>query len=140
MNRGCATKQQIAGLVETTSNDPTVAPGYKQLSPESQEQVRLAFELGKPSNKDFKGIREDLAQNAQKYAVEYTNAAGYKVDVAVRAAACRGDDCLAKGIKIECDELRLGILVSFEEEHSSLVYKHWVSGLLCYVCTQTLTI
>ena len=135
MNRGCATKQQIAGLLETTSNDPTVAPGYKQLSPESQEQVRLAFELARPSDKEFKGIREDLAKKAQKYATEYTNAAGYKVDVAVRAAACRGDDCLTEGIKIGRDELRLGILVPFDEEHSSLVYKHWVNGLLCCICT-----
>jgi len=135
MSRGCATKQQIAGLVETTSNDPTVAPGYKQLSPEGQEQIRLAFELGRPSDKEFKGIREDLAKNAQRYATEFTNAAGYKVDVAVRAAACRGNDCLAEGIKIGHDELRLGILVPFDEGHSSLVYKHWVSGLLCCICT-----
>ncbi|EDU45103.1 zf-parp-type zinc finger protein [Pyrenophora tritici-repentis] len=121
----CATKQQIAGLVETTDNDPTKAPDYQRLSQESQEQVRLAFESGKPADKEFKGVREDLAGNAQKYAKEYTNATGYKVDVAVRAAACRGGDCLAKGIKILRNELRLGILVPFDGEHSIMVYKHW---------------
>lgn len=132
-NRGCATKGQIAGLVETTGNDPTKAPGYQRLSAESQEQVRLAFELGVPADKGFKGIREDLAKNAQKYAKEYMHATGYKVDVAVRAAACRGGDCLDKGVNIKRNELRLGIWVPFGEDHSSLVYKHWVSGLDCCI-------
>lgn len=119
--------------METTDNDPTKAPGYQRLSAESKEQVRLAFELGAPADKEFKGIREDLVKNAQKYAKEYMDAMGYKVDVAVRATACRGGDCLANGVNIKRNELRLGILVPFGEGHSSMVYKHWVSGLDCSI-------
>jgi hypothetical protein len=122
--RGCATKHQIAGLKETTGNDPTKAPGYDRLSPDSQEQVRLAFE-GEPVSKDFKGIREDLAKDAQRYAKEYTDVSFYKVDVASRASACRGGDCLAKNVKITKGELRLGLSVPFDREHESMVYKHW---------------
>ncbi|KAI4644886.1 hypothetical protein J4E93_005684 [Alternaria ventricosa] len=121
---GCATKHQIAGLKETTGNDPTKAPGYDRLSPESQEQVRLAFE-GQPVDKNFKGIREDLAKDAQRYAKEYTDVSFYKVDVAGRACACRGSDCLSKNVKITKGELRLGLSVPFDGEHESMVYKHW---------------
>ncbi|EOA87892.1 uncharacterized protein SETTUDRAFT_27830 [Exserohilum turcica Et28A] len=121
----CATKHQIQGLKETTENDPTKAPGYDALSPESQEQVRLAFEHGMPVDKQFKDIREDLAKDAPKYGQEYQNAMAYKVDLAARAAACRGKDCLSKQIKITKGELRLGILIPFDGEHASTVYKHW---------------
>jgi len=124
IRRGCATKHQIAGLKETTGNDPTKAPGYDRLSPESQEQVRLAFE-GQPVDKNFKGIREDLAKDAQRYAKEYTDVSFYKVDVAGRACACRGSDCLSKNVKITKGELRLGLSVPFDGEHESMVYKHW---------------
>ncbi|EUC43031.1 hypothetical protein COCMIDRAFT_101987 [Bipolaris oryzae ATCC 44560] len=122
---GCATKHQIAGLKETTENDPTKAPGYDRLSPESQEQVRLAFEKGMPVDKGFKDIREDLAKNSRKYAKEYRDAEGYKADVATRAAACRGGDCVSDNIKIIKGHLRLGILVNFDGEHVTPYYKHW---------------
>jgi hypothetical protein len=49
----------------------------------------------------------------------------YKVDVASRASACRGGDCLAKNVKITKGELRLGLSVPFDGEHESMVYKHW---------------
>ncbi|KAF1848830.1 zf-PARP-domain-containing protein, partial [Cucurbitaria berberidis CBS 394.84] len=122
---GCATTQQIKGLKETTNNDPTNAPGYDRISTESQEQVRLAFENGGPVDKEFKGIRGDLAKAAPRYAQEYLNADGYQVDVPTRAAACRGADCLSKGIKVTKGELRFGISVPFDGEHGSWVYKHW---------------
>ncbi|KAL1792531.1 hypothetical protein ACET3X_009038 [Alternaria dauci] len=122
---GCATKHQIEGLKEVTGNDPTKAPGYDRLSPESQEQVRLAFEEGKPVDKTFKGIREDLAKDARKYAREYKNVSFYRVDVAGRICACRGGDCLAKNVKITKGELRLGLSVPFDGDHETMVYKHW---------------
>lgn len=117
-------------MKETTENDPTKAPGYDRLSPESQEQVRLAFEEGMPVDKGFKDIREDLAKTSRKYAKEYTDAEGYKADVATRAAACRGGDCVSDNIKITKGHLRLGILVNFDGEHTSTYYKHWVSCFL----------
>ncbi|KAG9185928.1 hypothetical protein G6011_07259 [Alternaria panax] len=122
---GCAAKNQIAGLNGITRNDPTKAPGYDRLSPESQEQIRLAFEKGKPVKKDFKGIRQDLAKDTRRYAKEYTDVSFYKVDVAGCACACCGGDCLAKNVKITKGELRLGLSVPFDGEHESMVYKHW---------------
>lgn len=83
-----------------------------------------------PVDKQFKDIREDLAKDAPKYGQEYQNAMAYKVDLAARAAACRGKDCLSKQIKITKGELRLGILIPFDGEHASTVYKHWVRHLL----------
>ncbi|KAF5847630.1 hypothetical protein GGP41_000338 [Bipolaris sorokiniana] len=121
----CATKHQIAGLKETTENDPTKAPGYDRLSQKSQEQVRLAFEEGMPFDKGFKDIREDLAKTSCKYAKEYRDAECYKADVATRAAACRGCDCVSDNIKITKGHLRLGILVNFDGDHTSTYYKHW---------------
>lgn len=77
MVRGCATKHQIAGLKEITGNKPEEAPGFEALSAKSQEQVRLAFEAGKPVDKEFKGVREDLAKSAPRYVHEYRDAEGY---------------------------------------------------------------
>jgi len=48
------------------------------------------------------------------------------VDVASRGTAgCRYADCPGGGAKIAKGELRLGICVPFDGEHSSWVYKHW---------------
>jgi hypothetical protein len=124
-DRGCGTPHQIKGLKELTENDPTKAPGYDRLSPESQEQVRLSFEEEKVADKEFKSVREDLAKTAAKYGGEIRDAEGYAVSVATRAAACRGPDCLSQNIKITKDELRLGICVPFDGDHSSMKYKHW---------------
>ncbi|KAF2846563.1 zf-PARP-domain-containing protein [Plenodomus tracheiphilus IPT5] len=121
----CATKQQILGLKELTSDDPTKASGFGSLSPESQEQVRLAFEAGRPADKEFKDIREDLATVAPSYVREYTDAQGYKADVSTRAAACRGTACSQKGAKVVKGELRLGILVDYDGDHANWYYKHW---------------
>jgi hypothetical protein len=139
--RGCATKQQLKGLKEVTGNDATQAPGYDRLSEEAQEQVRLAFENDAVVDKDFKGIRTDLAKQAKKYGGEITNATrfdrqfyiqdafadsySYKVDVATRAAGCRSAICQDKGVKIVKGELRLGLGVPFDGEHESWQYKHW---------------
>lgn len=100
-------------------------PGYDCLSTESQEQLRLAFENGALVDKDFKGTREDLAKSAPRYGQEYRNAEGYKVDVPKRAALCRGADCLSKGTKVGHGELRFGLLIPFDGEHATWVYKHW---------------
>lgn len=77
-------------MKETTDNDPTKVPGYDRLSDEAQEQFRLTFENGALVDKEFKGVREDLAKSAPRYGQEYRNADGYKVDVPKRAALCRG--------------------------------------------------
>ncbi|OAL45666.1 glucocorticoid receptor-like (DNA-binding domain) [Pyrenochaeta sp. DS3sAY3a] len=123
---GCATRQAIKGLKELYEDDHTKVPGYSNISPESQEQLREAFENGAPTDKAFKGISEDLAKVAPVYrSKEYDNAEGYKADVAVRAAACRGPACGSQGIKIAKGELRLGILVPFDGDHGSWMYKHW---------------
>jgi len=116
-------------LREKTEGNPTKAPGYETLSAESQKQVRLAFDEGKPVDKEFKGIREDLAKDARKYGKEYRDAIGYQVDVVARAAACRGGECLSKSITITKGNLRIGINVPFDGEHTSTMYKHWVCRL-----------
>ncbi|KAF2133702.1 zf-PARP-domain-containing protein [Dothidotthia symphoricarpi CBS 119687] len=121
----CATKHQLKGLKDTTDNDATKAPGYHSLSPESQEQIRLAFENDCVTDKEFKGISEDMAKRAPKYGGEILNATGYKVDVARRAAGCRGSVCQTTGVKILKGELRLGISIPYDGEHESWVYKHW---------------
>ncbi|KAI8930803.1 hypothetical protein NX059_011826 [Plenodomus lindquistii] len=122
---GCATKHQIAGMKELTGGDPSKATGFDGLSTESQEQVRLAFEAGKPVDKEFKGVREDLAVAAPRHVREYTDAQGYKADVARRSAACRGTVCSQTSAKVLKGELRLGILVDYDGDHSSWYYKHW---------------
>lgn len=123
---GCGTPHQIRGLKEVTGDDPTNAPGYDRLSPEAQEQVRLAFEEGKVTDKTFKGVNTDLAKVAKRYDGEITDAESYKVDVASRSTAgCRNSDCPDNGVKIQKGELRLGFLVPYDGEHSSWRYKHW---------------
>lgn len=126
-------------MKETTGNDPTKAPGYDKLSPESQEQVRLAFENGMPTEKTFKGISKERAKDAPKYAREYTDATGYKTDVGTRSAACRGHNCLTESAKIMKGELRLGIYVDFDGEHFTTYYKHWVSHLFSSKASVVLT-
>lgn len=79
VTRGCATKFQITGLKDTTENDAAKAPGYDRLSAESQEQVRLAFEEGRPVDKEFKGVCAELAKVAPRYSKEYRDAEGYVV-------------------------------------------------------------
>jgi hypothetical protein len=116
-------------LIETTGKDPSKVPGYDRLSPESQEQVSLAFEHDGPVDKDFKGICTDLAKDARRYGKEYHDVSRYKVDVAKRQAACRGAECLEKNIKITKGHLRLGLSVPFDGDHETMVYKHWVSGV-----------
>jgi len=85
----------------------------------------LAFEHGKPVDKTFNGIRKDLAQSAPRYAREYTDAQGYKADVPIRTAACRGSACSRQNSKVLKGELRFGILVDYDGEHSSWYDKHW---------------
>ncbi|KAH7082651.1 hypothetical protein BKA63DRAFT_394085, partial [Paraphoma chrysanthemicola] len=121
---GCATKHQIKGLIEVTGNDATQAPGYEGLSEEAQEEVRQAFENEGVVDKDFKGKRADLAKASPRYN-DIMNAEGYKVDIAKRATGCRNAQCPSEGSKILKGEVRLGICVPFDGDHSSWLYKHW---------------
>lgn len=86
----------------------------------------MAFEAGKPVDKEFKDVRPDLAKNARRYTREYTEAEGYKVDICSRKTMCRGPACTEQNIKIAKGELRLGLSIPFDDgEGSSYVYKHW---------------
>lgn len=76
-----------------TNNDATQAPGYDQLSPESQEQLRLAFEHDSVVDKTFKDIRPDLAAFSSEFRGEITNAVGHKIDMPTRPAGCRTKQC-----------------------------------------------
>lgn len=127
--RACATKHQLSGLKEITNDDATQAPGYDQLSPGSQEQVRLAFENNSIIDKTFKDIRPDLAASS-KFGGEITDAVGYKIDMPTRPAGCRAKQCANKIVR---GQLRVGFLKPFDEDHSSWIYKHWyvVSNLIC---------
>lgn len=103
--------------------DVTKTSGYDRLSPESQEQLRLAFEDGRVADKDFKDIRPDLAGAAPLcQGREILDAEGYKVDMPVRPAACRASECANKIVR---GELRVGFLRNFDSDHLSWVYKHW---------------
>lgn len=120
--RACATKHQINGLKELAEDDPTRAPGYHRLSPESQEQLRAAMETGFITDKTFNDIRSDLAGGAPVSGGDIINAVGYRIDMPTRPAACRAPQCTEKVVK---GELRVGFLKPFDEDHSSWVYKHW---------------
>lgn len=67
-------------------NDVTKTPGYDKLSPEGQEQLKLAFEEGRVVDKDFKDVRPDLAGATPMSGGgrEILDAEGYKVDMPVR--------------------------------------------------------
>lgn len=94
-------------------------------SEESREQLKLAMEQGKITDKTFKDIRLELVQPG-KYMGELQDAVGYKVEVSPSArAGCRATACKEHGSKIAKGELRLGILRQFDGEHESFVYKHW---------------
>jgi hypothetical protein len=55
----------------------------------------------------------------------------YKVDIATRGtASCRKSDCPMGAVKIVKGELRLGISVPYDGDHSSWVYKHWYAPTL----------
>jgi len=124
--RGCATKAQIEGLKTLSGDNPDDIPGYVNLSPESQEQVRLALEEGKVPDKEFKDIRSDLVKFVGGASGEIRNAVGYKVEKTTRGSAgCRNDVCKGQGIKILKGELRLGIATMWDGEHMTWVYKHW---------------
>jgi hypothetical protein len=81
-------------------------------------------------DKEFKGIDADLAKVAKRYGGDIVNAEGYKVDIATTGrAGCRKSDCPRGSSKIAKGELRLGISVPFDGEHSSWQYKHWYVSL-----------
>lgn len=53
----------------------TKVPGYDNITLESQEHLRQAFEHGMPIDKEFKGISEELAKKAPIYPTkEYDDA------------------------------------------------------------------
>lgn len=114
-------------MKELAEDDPAKVPGYATLSPEAQEQVRLAFEDGVIADKEFKGIRTEFIKKGGSTtgAKEITNAESYFVDVAKRASMCRSGGCMAAGTKITKGEMRLGIVVDFDGDHSTTYFKHW---------------
>jgi hypothetical protein len=123
---GCVTPFQIKAMKALAEGDPEKAPGYLGLSPESQEQVRLAFKDERVPDKEFQDIRTDLVKKGSGgRSGEIANVMGYKVDVASRAAMCRGTACKEQGIKILKGELRLGLVTPFDGEHTSMLFKHW---------------
>ena len=113
--RSCATKHQLSGLKEITNDDAMQAPGYDQLGPESQEQVRFAFENNSIVDMTFKDIRPDLAASS-KFGGEITTAVGYKTDMPTRPAGCRANQCANKIVR---GQLRVGFLKPFDGDHSS---------------------
>ncbi|ORX96593.1 hypothetical protein BCR34DRAFT_607580 [Clohesyomyces aquaticus] len=122
----CVPPTQLKGVILLAGEIPENVPGFSCISPESQEEIRLAFEAGKIVNKDFSDIRKDLVKGPTYVKFEeITDAVGYKVEVTTRAAAkCRGAVCKPAGIKIAKGELRLGIATLWGE-HESWCYKHW---------------
>lgn len=74
LHRACATGPQIKGLKAITEDDATKTPGYDRLSPEAQEQVRLALETGKVADKEFKGVDAELAKVPRRYSGEIRDA------------------------------------------------------------------
>ncbi|KAF2634413.1 hypothetical protein P280DRAFT_413864 [Massarina eburnea CBS 473.64] len=121
---GCATKKQIEALKTLAGDDPAKVPGYDRISTEAQEQVHLAFDEGNVIDRDFKGIRENMAKF--QGSSEIRNAVTYKVEVAERGrAGCRNVTCKTQNIKIAKGELRLGIATMFDAEHMTWMYKHW---------------
>lgn len=80
--------------------------GYNRLSPESQEQLRLAFEAGHIADKDFEGVRPDLAGlTPLPKGGDTIDAEGYKIDMRTRPAGCRAIGC---GDEVVKGELRVG--------------------------------
>jgi hypothetical protein len=129
-----------------------MAAGYSRLIPEAQDQVRLAFENDGIVDKEFKGISAEGAKIARHYGGDILNAEGwsssfpniafltvadrsrYKVDIAKRAAAgCRNSACPSNGVKIQKGELRLGICIPFDGDHSLWQYKHWFAWGSFYI-------
>jgi hypothetical protein len=104
----------------------TKVPGYERISDEAREQLKLALEEGKITDKEFVDVRPDLVIKGGGSIGEVRDAVSYKVDVSPTARArCRGTACAQQGTKIAKGELRLAILRSFDGEHDSYVYKHW---------------
>lgn len=105
---------------------PEEVPGFTRLSPEAQEQVRLAFEEEKVPDKEFKGTRVDLAKGGGGSYGAIRNVQAYKVEAASTGrAGCHAAACKDNGTKILKGELRIGFLVDFDGEHMSWLYKHW---------------
>ena len=123
--RACATPHQIRGLKSISEGELAKVPGYDRISEESRQQLKLALEEGKVTDKEFKDIRPDLVK-AGGYMGEIRDALSYKVEVSPSArAGCRASACKEQGTKIAKGELRLGILRDFDGDHNSFVYKHW---------------
>jgi hypothetical protein len=123
--RRCATPHQIRGLKEVSGGDVAKVPGYERISEEGREQLELALEEGKITDKDFQDIRPDLVKSGGSLG-EIRDALGYKVELSLSGrAGCRAAACKEQGAKIAKGELRLGILRPFDGEHATYAYKHW---------------
>lgn len=44
---------------------------------------------------------------------------------ATRRAGCKAKRCKDNDVKIQKGELRMGVLVDFDGEHQSMVWRHW---------------
>ena len=100
---------------------PENVVGFANLSPESQAEVRAAFEADRVTNLEYTDVRPDLAHGY--LSGEIRDAVAYKVELASTGrAGCRKDGCPTKILK---GELRVGFLVDFDGEHQSWKYKHW---------------
>lgn len=107
-------------------NKPEVVPGFAMLSPEAQEQLRLAFEEEMVLDKDFKGTRADLSKGGGGNDGTIRDVQEYKVEAASTGrAGCRAPTCKDNSIKILKGELRVGFLIDFDGEHMTWQYKHW---------------
>ncbi|KAH7130375.1 hypothetical protein B0J11DRAFT_602707 [Dendryphion nanum] len=118
----CTPPTQIKGLKTIAGDVPENAPGFVQLSPESQEQVRATFEAERVTDMGFTDVRPDLVTASKSFG-DITEATGYKVELASTGrAGCRSPICSEKILK---GELRLGIATSWDGEHDTWSYKHW---------------
>jgi hypothetical protein len=126
LRRGCITPAAIKGMKLLAGEKPEEIPGFAKLSPEAEEQVRLAFEEEKVPDKGFKGTRADLAKGSGSSYRVIRDVQNYKVESASTGrAGCRAPACKDNSIKIFKGELRVGFLVPLDGEHMIWQYKHW---------------
>jgi hypothetical protein len=123
-SRHCVLSRQLKNIKALAEDDPEKLTGFHNISTESQEQVKQAFE-NNAVDKEWSDVRTDLIKKGSGHVGEITNATSYKVDVATRCTAmCRNTACKDKGVKIKKGELRLGIATMYDG-HESWGYKHW---------------
>ncbi|KAF2175139.1 hypothetical protein K469DRAFT_81022 [Zopfia rhizophila CBS 207.26] len=87
---GCVPPTGIKDLRQVSGDKLEIAPAFSKISPEGQEQVRLAFQSDQVVDKGFKDICEDLVKAIFPDENEIKNAVGHKIDLAPTGrAGCR---------------------------------------------------